>query len=92
MNSSLSPRSAPSPATCRIDCDADGVDDVAIGPVEMFRFEMMSDKSFWMQVYLPDGSSHRFCGQSRGKITVGHEAEPAETRGEANNSESEEGA
>lgn len=64
----------PADPTERIDLDKDGVDDVAIGPVEMFRLERMSGSSFWSCTYAPDGSGrHVFWFYAeKGKLTVEH--------------------
>ena len=60
--------------TERIDLDEMGVDDVAIGPVEMFRLERMSKGSFWSCTYAPDGSGRHvfWFYASKGKLTVEH--------------------
>ena len=58
----------------RIDSDDLGVNDVAIGPVEMFRLERMSNGSFWSCVYAPDGSGRHvfWLYAKKGQLTVEH--------------------
>ena len=59
----------------RIDLDDDGVDDVAIAPVQMFRLERMDKHLFWACTYDLDGRGrHNFWIRAKkGRITVTHE-------------------
>ena len=62
----------------RIDLDDDGVDDVAIQPVQMFRLERMSKSSFWACTYDPDGTGRHVFWFHAGKgkrLTVEHRYE-----------------
>ena len=62
----------------RIDSNADGVDDVAIAPVTMFRLERMTDTGFWCAVYTDETLEKRevfWIGIEDGKIKVIHETD-----------------
>lgn len=59
----------------RIDSNELGIDDVAIVKPSLFRLERMNEGSFWIQLYMSDGTSHRFCVSSHTPITVTHETE-----------------
>jgi hypothetical protein len=52
------------------------LDDIAIGPVDLFRMERMDKNVWWMRLYMPDGEDYVFrIGTSGREIDVTVEVE-----------------
>jgi hypothetical protein len=57
----------------RIDYTERGLDDVAVGPVSLFRMEWMGDGEVWILLYRDGAPSIRFALSAASKITGFHE-------------------
>jgi len=62
-------------STDRIDYNENGLDDVVVHNVTMFRMERMTNNSFWIKCYRDDKPNLVFNLHSDGKITGNHEYE-----------------
>ncbi|EFL88346.1 hypothetical protein [Ahrensia sp. R2A130] len=73
----------PARASRRVDNDSDGnLDDVAIGPVKMFRLERMDHGSWWLALYHENGEEDVFwlTTKRNAKITANHTEWPSAAR------------
>jgi hypothetical protein len=57
----------------RIDYTERGLDDVAVGPVSLFRMEWMGDGKVWILLYRDGKPSIRFSLSAASKIAGFHE-------------------